>query len=391
MKGVINMFVYDKGFDFDAKLNIRFRPGAVKGIGKELNMMSIKKVLVVSDTGVVNAGLHNGLIKSLDDEKIAYVLFTDVEPNPRDLTVEKAALLAKDLMIDAVIGIGGGSSLDTAKGVGFLITNPGRLKDYNGKDKVKNDPVPIIAIPTTAGTGSEVTANAAITDAEQHIKMSVRSTKIIPSLAVLDPELLSTLPKRVAAYSSMDALIHAIESYLSTGANALSDFFNLKAIDLISNYIRAFCANPSNTEAAGNMLLGSMFAGLGISNTGTGNAHAMGRALGGEYDMAHGLACSVVFPYVMKFNLVAQPDKFVELAKVIGLATIGLSKKEIGQKVVQEIFDLMDDLNIEINLSKLNVQKDTFERMANVAINNVKPNPRKTTLQDLIRLFEESY
>ncbi|MFZ5754107.1 MAG: iron-containing alcohol dehydrogenase [Bacillota bacterium] len=385
------MFVFDKGFDFDAKLNIRFRPGAVKEIGKELKKMGFKKALVVTDPGVLKAGLHNGLIKSLVDENIEYETFSDVEPNPRDISIEKAAKLAKELQIDVVIGIGGGSSLDTAKGVGFLLTNPGRVKDYNGKDKVKNEPIPIIAIPTTAGTGSEVTANAAITDAEDHVKMSVRSPKIIPSLAVLDPELLATLPQKVAAYSSMDALIHAIESYLSRGANAFSDFFNLKAIELISKYIRPFCAEPSNIEAAGNMLIGSMLAGLGISNTGTGNAHALGRALGGEYDMAHGLACSVVFPHVMKFNAVSQPDKYVDIAKAMGLITDGLTKKQIAEKVVEEIFALMDDLKIEKNLNTLNVKKESFERMAQVAISNVKPNPRKTTLEDLVQLFNDAY
>ncbi|KJS81882.1 MAG: hypothetical protein JM58_16105 [Peptococcaceae bacterium BICA1-8] len=385
------MFTMDNGFDFSGKLNINFKPGAVKVIGKELAKQGIEKVLIVTDPGVLKAKLHENLISSLNQANIQYQVFSDVEPNPRDTTCEKAAILAKELKIGTVIGIGGGSSLDTAKCVSFLLTNPGRVKDYNGKDKVKNEPIPMIAIPTTAGTGSEVTANAAITDSEKHIKMSVRSQKIIPYLAVLDPELLATLPQHVAAFSSMDALIHAIESFLSRNANSFSDFFNLKAIELLSKYIRPFYAEPSNTEAAGNMLLGSMLAGLGISNTGTGNAHALGRALGGDYDMAHGLACSVVFPHVMKFNAMAQPGKFVEIAKAMDLPVKGLSEKEIGVKVVEEMFALLDELNIPAKLSGLNVTKESFENMASVAINNVKPNPRKTTETDIIRLFEESY
>jgi len=385
------MFVVDNGFNFDARLNVRFKAGIVKNLGKEFSAMGLNKVLIVTDPGVLKAKLHEGLVASLIQEDIQFELFSEVEPNPRDTTCEKAAELAKELNIDAVIGIGGGSSLDTAKCVGFLMTNPGRVKDYNGKDKVKQEPVPIIAIPTTAGTGSEVTANAAITDSEKHLKMSVRSPKIIPQLAVLDPELLKTLPQHVAAFSSMDALIHAVESFLSRRATSFSDFFNYKAIELLSKNIRPFYAEPSNTEAAGNMLLGSMLAGLGISNTGTGNAHALGRALGGEYDMAHGLACSVVFPYVMKFNAMAQPEKFVQIANAMDLETEGLTGKEIGQQVVQEMFNLLNELNIPAKLSELNVTKESFAGMAKVAINNVAPNPRKTTEEDLIRLLEEAY
>jgi len=385
------MFSVDNGFNFDARLNLRFKAGIVKNVGQELAGMGFKKVLIVTDPGVLKVKLHENLVSSLNEENIEYEIFSEVEPNPRDTTCEKAAEMAKEMNIDAVIGIGGGSSLDTAKCVGFLLTNPGRVKDYNGKNKVKNEPVPIIAIPTTAGTGSEVTANAAITDAEQHIKMSVRSPKIIPQLAILDPELLKTLPQHIAAFSSMDALIHAVESFLSKRSTTITDFFNLKAIELLSKYIRPFYAEPSNTEAAGNMLLGSMFAGLGISNTGTGNAHALGRALGGEYDMAHGLACSVVFPYVMKFNAMARPEKFVEIAKAMNLQIEGLTVKEIGQQVVQEMFDLLNELNIPAKLSELNVTKESFAGMAKVAINNVAPNPRKTTEADLISIFEEAF
>ncbi|MEL7566848.1 MAG: iron-containing alcohol dehydrogenase, partial [Dehalobacterium sp.] len=231
------MFTVGNSFNFSAKLNIIFKPGAVKVLDKELKNQGIEKVLIVTDPGVLKASLHKNLVLSLDKENIPYQIFSDVEPNPRDTTCEKAALLAKEFKADTVIGIGGGSSLDTAKCVSFLLTNSGRVKDYNGKDKVKNDPIPMIAIPTTAGTGSEVTANAAITDSEKHEKMSVRSPKIIPSLAILDPELLATLPQHIAAFSSMDALIHAIESFLSRNANSFSDFFNLKAIELLSNYI----------------------------------------------------------------------------------------------------------------------------------------------------------
>ncbi|WP_161781904.1 iron-containing alcohol dehydrogenase [Thermanaerosceptrum fracticalcis] len=385
------MFTVDNGFSFDARLNIRFKAGIVKNIGKELSAMGIKNVLIVTDPGVLKVKLHENLVTTLNQENIKFEVFSEVEPNPRDTTCEKAAEFAKELNVDAVIGIGGGSSLDTAKCVGFLMTNPGRVKDYDGSGKVKNEPIPIIAIPTTAGTGSEVTANAAITDTEKHIKMSVRSPKIIPHLAVLDPELLKTLPQHIAAFSAMDALIHAIESFLSRRATAFSDYFNLKAIELLSKYIRPFYAEPSNTEAAGNMLIGSMLAGLGISNTGTGNAHALGRVLGGSYDMAHGLACSVVFPYVLKFNAMAQPQKFVEIARAMDLKTEGLNEKEIGQKVVREIYELLRELNIPVKLSELNVTKESFNDMVKVAITNVAPNPRKTTEVDLVSILEEAF
>jgi len=385
------MFVWDSGFNFRAKLNVNFKPGAVHALGQELLDQGIKKVLIVTDRGVLKAKLHEHLVSSLSNKSIQFEIFSEVEPNPRDTTCERGAFLAKELKIDVVVGLGGGSSIDTGKCISFLLTNDGRVKDYDGKDKVKNDPIPMIAIPTTAGTGSEVTANAAITDSEKHIKMSIRSPKIIPSLAILDPELLATLPQHIAAFSSMDALVHAVESFLSRNSSSLSDFFNLKAIELLSQYIRPFCAEPSNVEAAGNMLIGSMFAGLGISNTGTGNAHALGRALGGDYDMAHGLACSIIFPYVLKFNAMAQPKKYVQIAKAMGLSVKGFSEKEVGNKVVEEMFALLHELNIPIKLSKVNVMKDSFSHLVAVAINNVKPNPRRTTEADLLSLLEEAY
>ncbi|MFZ7103106.1 MAG: iron-containing alcohol dehydrogenase [Peptococcaceae bacterium] len=385
------MFAVNYGFDFAAKLNIKFKPGAVKELGRHLANEGMRSVLIVTDPGVLKAKLPENLIFSLEEESIKYQVFADVESNPRDSTIEKGAQLAKGIKIAAVIGIGGGSALDTAKCVSFLQTNSGRIKDYNGRDKVKNEPVPMIAIPTTAGTGSEVTANAAITDTERHLKMSVRSPKIIPQLTVLDPELLSTLPQHIAAFSSMDALIHAAESYLSRNANFLSDFYNLQALELLSKYIRPFYAEPANIEAASNMQLGSMLAGLGISNTGTGNAHALGRALGGAYDMAHGLACSVVFPYVMKFNAPAQPEKFIKIAAAMNLQIKGLSKMEIAAKVVDEMFGLLRELKIPAKLRELNVAKESFTDMAKIAIKNVSPNPRKTTEADIIQLFEEAY
>lgn len=386
----MNPFIRE--LSFDLKVNVKFGSGKVNELGTYLVDRGWKKVFITTDSGLMKSGLLEPILTSLDSYGIETVVFDKVEPNPKDTTVEKAKKIAGN--VDAVIGIGGGSSMDTAKAVAILLTNEkSSIHEFDGTNKITTDPLPIIAIPTTAGTGSEVTANAAITNSKTKYKMSIRSPRIIPTLSILDPELLKTIPPFICSTSSFDALTHAIEGYLSNRSTTFTDIIALQAIEIISHNIRAFFANPDNKDAASNMLYGSMLAGLVITNTGTGNAHALARALGGEFDVAHGHACAIFLPPVLRFNAVARPQKYVKMALAMGLIEkeTAITSDRAAELVVDFVEKLLDDLRIPKYLKNLSIPIESFPRLAEIALKNTGPNPRKTTKEDLLDILEEVY
>ncbi len=377
-------------YSFKSVLNVRCGFDAIDRIGSELFGLSYQKVFIVTDNGIGKSGILKRLENLLGEKGVKYEVFTEVEPNPRDTTVERAWAQIQDADMDAVIGIGGGSSIDVAKGVAVLGTNEGPIAQYDGPDKVKNLPLPIIAIPTTAGTGSEVTTNAAITNTQTHYKMSIRSPLIIPKLSILDPSLLQTLPAKIAGETGMDAFIHAVEGFVSNRATPISDAFAIEAIRMIAKNIRPFVANRANPEAAESMLIGSMLAGMVIGNTGTGNAHALGRAMGGFFDTPHGLACAFIFPAVVKFNYNANPSKYRLVAEALGVSTRGKPDSKIRNRLTDELAHLSMDLNIPTRLSEIGIPEDTIPKIAEVALQNTGPNPRTTTLEDLVGILKEA-
>lgn len=373
-------------FSFTSNLNVRFGSGAIARLGEELSAMQARRVFFVTDPGVKKAGIVDGPLKALQDAGIAVELFSEVEANPRDTTIEATVGKVKAFGADSVVGFGGGSAMDAAKGVALLATNGGRIADYDGTDRVRVNPLPLIAVPTTAGTGSEVTANAAVTHTERHYKMSVRSPRIIPALAILDPDLLRSLPKFVAATSGIDALVHAVEGFLSLRSSALSDVIAREAMRLLHRNLRPFVAHPANKEAAAAMLFGSMLAGVVISNTGTGNDHAIARALGGVCDVAHGVATAVMLPPVLQFNALAHPGKISLIAEDFGLSTEG-GPQATARRVVEEVQALLADLGVPTTLSEIGVTREVVPDLVDVAIGNVGPNPRQTTKEDIERLI----
>ena len=377
-------------FQFVASVNLRFGGGTAQTLGTELAALGVSKPFVIVDPGVFQGGVAGPVLKALEASGIAARVFTEIEPNPADATIERAFAIAQKSDCDAVVGIGGGSAMDSAKGVGLLMTNGGAVADYDGTNKVRHDLPPIVAIPTTAGTGSEVTANAAVTRASDHYKMSLRSSRLLPKLAIVDPLLLRTLPRAAAAASGLDALTHAIEGYLSVRASPLSDFFALHAMRLLAPNVRAFVANPENLEAASSMALGSMLAGLVVSNTGTGNDHALARALGGLCEVAHGVATAMLLPEVMTFNASARPERYVEIASAIGVSTAGGSR-EVAARAIGEIRQLLVDLELPTRLRDVGVPKDKLSAIVDVAIKNVGPNPRRTSPQDLAAILSAVY
>lgn len=373
-------------FQFTAHINLRVGNGAALQLPTELDALNVKNPFFVIDPGVHQAGLCQPILDKLEQLSRPFTVFTDVEPNPRDTSIQRAFEIAREAKCDGVIGIGGGSSMDSAKGIAVLLTNGGNIQDYDGINKVTKDLPPVIAIPTTAGTGSEVTANSALTRSADHYKMSLRSPRLLPKLAILDSALLRTLPRSVASTSGMDALTHAIEGFLSVRASPISDLFALEAMHLIAHNIRPFVANPDNQHATTQMLLGSMLAGLVISNTGTGNDHALARALGGLCDVAHGTATALLLPEVMRFNASAQPEKFRQIASAMGISINGTTR-EIAEQLVDEISHLLDELGVPRRLSEVGVQESHVPDLVQVALRNIGPNPRRTTAQDLERIL----
>jgi len=271
-----------------------------------------------------------------------------------------------------------------------LAHNPGHLRDYDGVGKISNQALPVIAVPTTAGTGSEVTPNAAITDVKRKYKMSLRSPSLIPVLAMLDPALLATLPRSIAAESSMDAIIHAAESLVSNKANLVSEALSVQALDHLCPNIRPFIAARNNTPTAERMLVGSMLAGAVIGNTGTGADHALARALGGMYNLSHGLACSLMFPYVVRFNFIANPEKYRLFASKLGLEVSLKNDSLLCDMLVEELFRLCSDLGIPTRLSDVGLNEIAIDELAEIAQKNCGPNPRETTVRDLAGLLEQA-
>jgi alcohol dehydrogenase class IV len=386
----MNEFSGSLGFQFAANINLRFGVGAVNALPAEIAAMGGRKVMIVTDPGVHGAGLTTGLIEGLRSKGMAVDVFADVESNPRDTTVHAGAKRASAFGADLFVGFGGGSAMDTAKGIALLMTNGGQIADYDGTDKVKNDLPYLIAVPTTAGTGSEVTANAALTNSQNHSKMSVRSPKLMPRMAVLDPALLATLPKIMASTAGLDALSHAIEGFLSVRASVMSDVFALESIRLIGRHLRPFVANPANVEAASGMCLGSTLAGFVISNTGTGNDHAIARALGGLFDTPHGLATGVLLPHVMRFNAPARLERFIRIAEAMALSTQG-GDVAVAERVCDAVEQLVRDVGVPVHLSAIAVDRTRIADLTEIAMKNVGPNPRRTSVEDMKALIETAF
>ncbi len=377
-------------FSFVTSMNLKCGAGVASTLGDETRNLGFEKVVFVTDPGLRAAGVVDKALHSLSKAGIDAQVFDEVEPNPKDATIENAWDTLKTANPDAVIGFGGGSAMDTAKAMAVLSRNPGRLRDYDGAGKIGNNVLPIIAVPTTAGTGSEVTSNAAITDAKQKYKMSLRSPGLIPVLAMLDPVLLATLPRRIAAESSMDAIIHAAESLVSNKANLVSQALSDQALGYLCPNIRPFVAARDNTPVAEKMLVGSMLAGVVIGNTGTGADHALARALGGTYDLPHGLACSLMFPYVVRFNFIACPEKYRLFAARLGLDVSYHHDSRVCDMLVDELFRLCADLGIPTRLSEVGLTNLAIDDLAEIAQKNSGPNPRETTARDLAGLLEEA-
>lgn len=381
----------DFQFYFPTTLKSGF--GMVKQAGALLKTHVEGKLLVVTDPGLMGSSVLDSLFDSLEKADLSYEVFSDVEPNPSTEVLENAVRRLEESGCGAVIGVGGGSSIDTAKGVVAMATHPGSILDYEGYGKLVNEPLPLFAIPTTSGTGSECTASTVFTNKETSFKTAIISPLLFPKIAILDPELTMKLPAPITAATGMDALTHAIESYVSKQANPISQALALHAIRMISSNIKKTYFVGSDAVARENMLVASFLAGVAFTQSKLGNVHAISHTFGGVFNIAHGVANASLLPYVVKFNLEACPELFRDISVALGQDVAGLSEYDAGAKVIDYIVDLNKMIGIPQNTKDLGVDLDMLPQLVRDSMRsgNVLVNPRLTSSEDIEKIIVNSY
>jgi alcohol dehydrogenase class IV len=368
--------------------------GAAAKVADEVAYLRGKKVFIVSDPGVIAAGLLESVELSLKTGGIDYLIYGKVEPEPSSRIIDEGAALYKSESCDIIVGVGGGSSLDVAKGISILAANQGRILDYIGVDTVPQKGAPMILLPTTAGTGSEVTRVLVMTDEEQNKKSVVFTLFALPDVAIIDPSLTISMPPVVTADTGIDALVHAIESYVSMNANVFSDLWAEEAISLIGTYLPIACAKGANREARYNMCLAATLAGLSFTSGGLGAVHALAYPLGTEYHMTHGRTNAMMLPHVMNFNLPGNPEKFARIAELLGKDTEGLSALEAAPLAVEAVLDLEDAVNVSWLLKDYDIDEADLELLVDGAMQQARlfvTNPRDLDEDDVRTIYQEAF
>ena len=364
--------------------------GAIQEIATEVKSRGFKKAFVCSDPDLVKFGVTAKVLKVLDDNGFPYELYSNIKPNPTIENVQTGVEAFKNAGTDYLIAIGGGSSMDTAKAIGIIINNPefADVRSLEGVADTKNPAVPIIAVPTTAGTAAEVTINYVITDAEKNRKMVCVDPHDIPVVAVVDPDMMSSMPKGLTAATGMDALTHAIEGYITAGAWELSDMFHLKAIEIIAKSLRG--AVDNTPEGREGMAMGQYIAGMGFSNVGLGIVHSMAHALGAVYDTPHGVANAILLPTVMEYNADATGDKYKYIAKAMGVESVeDMTQEEYRKAAVDAVKKLSADVGIPADLKEI-VKEEDIQFLAESAYADAcaPGNPKDASVEDIIGLYK---
>ena len=364
--------------------------GAVKEIAGEAKGRGFQKALICSDPDLIKFGVTKKVTDVLDEAGLAYEIYSNIKANPTIENVQKGVEAFMAAGADYLIAIGGGSSMDTAKGIGIVIANPefADVRSLEGTAPTKNKSVPIFAVPTTAGTAAEVTINYVITDTEKNRKMVCVDPKDIPVVAFVDPEMMSTMPKGLTAATGMDALTHAIEGYITAGAWELSDMFHQKAIEIISRSLRGAVNNtPEGREG---MALGQYIAGMGFSNVGLGIVHSMAHPLGALYDTPHGVANAIILPTVMEYNAEATGEKYREIARAMGVEGVDdMTQEEYRKAAIDAVKQLSADVGIPADLKDI-VKPEDIPFLAQSAYDDAcRPgNPKETSVEDITKLYE---
>ena len=365
--------------------------GCHKELGSRINSLGGRKPLLVTDDGMTKVGMTAriaDLIKK--DIGIDVIVFDKTVPNPTDSNVEEGLEVFRKNSCDMIITLGGGSAHDCGKGIGLVASNGGRIHDYEGVDKSTKPMPPFIAVNTTAGTASEMTRFCIITDSSRHVKMAIVDWRTTPTIAINDPILMSGMPPFLTACTGMDALTHAVEAYVSINATPVTDACALKAIELVSQYLRPVVANGNDMEARDRMAYAEYLAGMAFNNASLGYVHAMAHQLGGFYNLAHGMCNAILLPHVSRFNLVSSVDRFGDIAVSMGENISGLSARDAAEKALDAIMVLSKDVGIPSGLAGLDVKEKDFDVMAKNAMKDACgfTNPRIPKLSDVIAIYK---
>lgn len=366
--------------------------GCHKNIPSELMSRGANRPLIVTDKGMSSIGLTEKFVNMFKDNGVIPTVFEETVPNPTDKNVKAGADLYEKNNCDSIVTLGGGSPHDCGKGIGIIINNGGKINDYEGFNKLNKFMPPFIAINTTAGTASEMTRFSIITDTKREIKMAIIDWRVTPDVAVNDPQLMKDMPPHLTAATGMDALTHAIEAYVSTAATPITDACALKAIDLISEYLRPAVANGENMEARDKLAYAEYLGGMAFNNASLGYVHAMAHQLGGLYDLPHGVCNAILLPHVESYNQIANLDRFEDIAVAMGENIEGLSLREAADVAIDAITKLSADVGIPTGLSELGVKEKDIELMAKNARNDACSftNPRSLSLEDIIEIYKNA-
>ena len=363
--------------------------GAISAIPAEIKARGFKKVFVATDPDLIKFGISKKVTDLLDAEGIEYSVFSDIKPNPTIENVQNGVEAFKAASADCIVAIGGGSSMDTAKAIGIIITNPeyADVRSLEGVAPTKNPCVPTIAVATTAGTAAEVTINYVITDVEKKRKFVCVDPHDIPVVAIVDPDMMATMPASLTAATGMDALTHAIEGYITRGAWELSDMFHLKAIEIIARSLRGAVANTADGREG--MALGQYVAGMGFSNVGLGVDHSMAHTLSAYYDMPHGKACATLLPAVMAYNAEATGEKYREIARAMGVKGVdAMTQDEYRAAAVEAVRQLAEDVGIVTSLKGVAKEEDIHQMSVDAFNDACRPgNPKDTSIEDIEALY----
>lgn len=379
-------------FNFFVKSNITFGRGAAEKLPEILKGYGLTKVMIVYDGGVKAAGIAEKIVEQVAKAGVGYVIFDGVIPNPTNEVVEGAAVVAKNEGVEGFVAVGGGSSIDLAKAVNVLMTNPGSIGEYGGMNMVKNPCLPLVAIPTTAGTSSEITNVSALIDTEKVIKYVVIDNNIVASDVIADPEFTKTMPVSVTAATGMDAITHAVESYVSNMATPLTEYNSIKGLEILYENLPKVVADGSDMEAREKMMLGCIITGFGFSNANLGFVHAIAHTLSAHFGLAHGMANACVLPYVVAYNAPSCPDKMIEMARAIGLQPSGDREKD-----QYLLADALKGLCVKLGIKTLkeqNVPEEAFDRLADDVLKEpvLGFNPRQgVTKEDVIEILKKAY
>ena len=370
--------------------------GSSEKVGEESKKLGVKKGLIVTDEVLSKLGVMEGVKRALTDSKIQFAVYDRISTEPTVEYVKEGLKTYQANGCDFLIATGGGSAIDTAKAISVMVTNPGSIEDYKGLNKIPEKGAPLVAVPTTAGTGSEVTIFTIITDTKTNVKMLIGSPFVMPRVAIVDPLLTLSCPRGLTAAVGIDALTHAIEAYVSVKAQPMSDIFCLSAIELISGNLRQAWANGNNVEAREKTMLGALQAGIAFSNASVALVHGMSRPIGAYFHVAHGASNAALLGVVAEFSLIGNPTRYAHIARAMGEHLTGLNDLEAAQLAANAIKQLIKDVKIP-SLKALGVEKGKLDelapRMAEDAIASGSPgnNPRQATKEEIIELYKIAY